>query len=323
MKKPVKVAVSGAAGQIGYALIFRIAAGEMLGPDQPVILHLLEIPQALEALEGIVMELHDCAFPLLQDIHISDQAEQAFAGVDYALLVGARPRGPGMERKDLLTANSKIFSHQGEALNRVATDSTRVLVVGNPANTNAWVAKHHAADMSPHQFSAMTRLDHNRACAAVAQKLNVLVREIDRVTIWGNHSATQYPDLHHAKVSKQDVMPMISQTWYVDEFIPSVQQRGTAVIKARGASSAASAANAAMAHMHDWVLGHGDVSWTSMAVFSDGSYGIPEGLCYSFPVTCHGGQYEIVQDLAINDFSRRQMDITVEEMQQEIAAVSG
>ncbi|HEY8570432.1 malate dehydrogenase [Microbulbifer sp.] len=322
MKAPVRVAVTGAAGQISYSLLFRIASGEMLGKDQPVILQLLEITPALEALKGVAMELEDCAFPLLAGIVQSDDATVAFKDVEYALLVGARPRGPGMERKDLLEANAAIFSAQGKALNEVAARNVKVLVVGNPANTNALIAQRNAPDLDPRNFTAMTRLDHNRALTQLANKTGSTVNDITHMTIWGNHSATQYPDLHQAKVNGEDAMGKVDQEWYETDFIPTVQQRGAAIIKARGASSAASAANAAIDHMRDWALGTAEGDWTSMAVYSDGSYGIQEGLIYSFPVTCKNGDWEIVQGVDINEFSREKMTATETELAEERDAVA-
>ncbi|GMV68434.1 MAG: malate dehydrogenase [Pseudomonadota bacterium] len=317
MKKPVRVAVTGAAGQIGYALNFRIASGAMLGPDQPVILQLLEVPQAQEALKGVVMELNDCAFPLLADVIATDRPEEAFKDADYALLVGARPRGPGMERKDLLEANAQIFSVQGKAMDQHASRDIRVLVVGNPANTNALIAASNARSLDRRQFTAMTRLDHNRAVHQIAAKLGRHVNDVRRVTIWGNHSSTQYPDLHHATVGGKAALEQVDQGWYADEFIPVVQQRGAAIIKARGSSSAASAASAAIDHMRTWALGTAEGDWVSMAIPSDGSYGIPEGVVYSYPVVCKNGQYEIVQGLEINAFSRARMDATYQELNEE------
>ncbi|MDX1556478.1 MAG: malate dehydrogenase, partial [Xanthomonadales bacterium] len=310
MKPPVRVAITGAAGQIGYQLCFRIAAGDMLGPDQPVTLQLLEITPALGALEGVVMELKDCAFPLLSGVVATDNAEQAFEGADYALLVGAKPRGPGMERSDLLAENGKIFGPQGRALNAVASRSVKVLVVGNPANTNALIAQAAAPDLDPRNFTAMTRLDHNRALAQLAEKTGTHHSKIRKMTIWGNHSSTQYPDLHHAEVDGNAALEEVDQAWYTDKFIPDVQQRGAAIIKARGASSAASAASAAIDHMRSWAYGTPDGDWVSMAVPADGSYGIEPGVIYSYPCTCSGGNYSIVQGLDLNDFSRARMDAT-------------
>lgn len=321
MKAPVRVAVTGAAGQISYALLFRIASGSMLGSDQPVILQLLEITPAMDALEGVVMELNDCAFPLLHDIVTSDDPEVAFKEADYALLVGARPRGPGMERKDLLEANAAIFSVQGKAINKVANADIKVLVVGNPANTNALIAASNAPDIDPKQFTAMTRLDHNRAISQVSEKLDVQTTEIKRMTIWGNHSATQYPDVSNATAKGKSVAEAVDQKWLEDDFIPTVQQRGAAIIKARGASSAASAGSSAVDHMRTWALGTDDGDWVSMAIPSDGSYGIEPGIIYSYPVTCKGGKYEIVQGLEISDFSRERMDASENELREERAAI--
>ena len=321
MKTPVRVAVTGAAGQIGYALLFRIAAGDMLGPDQPVILQLLEITPALPALQGVVMELNDCAFPTLHGVVASDDANVAFANVDYALLVGARPRGPGMERKDLLEANGAIFGPQGRALNAHAERSVKVLVVGNPANTNSLIAQQNAPDLDPRCFTAMVRLDHNRAISQMAEKTGALNTDIQRVTIWGNHSSTQYPDIHHATVKGNAALQQVDQAWYEKEFIPTVQQRGAAIIKARGASSAASAASAAIDHMRSWALGTGDGDWVSMGVPSDGSYGIDPGVIYGYPCVCRNGEYEIVQGLEINAFSRARMDATDKELREERAGV--
>jgi malate dehydrogenase len=321
MKAPVRVAVTGAAGQIGYALLFRIAAGDMLGPDQPVILNLLEITPALDALKGVVMELNDCAFPLLADIVATDDANVAFKDADYALLVGARPRGAGMERKDLLEANGKIFGPQGKALNDHAKRDVKVLVVGNPANTNALIAQQNAPDLDPKCFTAMVRLDHNRAMSQLAEKTGKHNTDIKNMIIWGNHSSTQYPDLHHATVDGTNAMELVDQDWYEDGFIPTVQQRGAAIIKARGASSAASAASAAIDHMRSWALGTPEGEWVSMGIPSDGSYGIEPGVIYGYPVTCKGGKYEIVQGLEINEFSRQRMDATARELREERSAV--
>jgi malate dehydrogenase len=321
MTQPVRVAVTGAAGQIGYSLIFRIASGQLLGPNQPVSLHLLEITPALDALRGVVMELRDCAFPLLHDIVATDRADEAFDGAQVALLVGARPRGPGMERKDLLSANAKIFSAQGKALNDNADRDVRVLVVGNPANTNALITSSNAPDIDPANITAMTRLDHNRASAQLAAKTGNHVTEVRQMTIWGNHSATQYPDIHHALVAGKPALDLVDQAWFSDTFIPLVQQRGAAIIKARNASSAASAASAAIDHMHDWALGTADDNWVSMGIPADGSYGIAAGIVYSYPVRCAGGKYTIVQDLAINDFSRERMGATEKELREERAAI--
>ena len=322
MTSPVRVTVTGAAGQISYSLLFRIAAGEMLGPNQPVILQMLEITPALEALKGVAMELEDCAFPLLAGMVCTDDANEAFKDSQYALLVGARPRGPGMERKDLLEANAAIFSAQGKAINDHADADIKVLVVGNPANTNALIAQRNAPNIDPRQFTAMTRLDHNRALSQLANKLDVSINEVTHMTIWGNHSATQYPDLHHTQVSGELAIDRVDQDWYESDFIPVVQQRGAAIIKARGASSAASAANAAIAHMRSWALGSDDGDWVSMGVYSDGSYGITEGLIYSFPCVCKDGNWSIVQGLDINDFSRDKMTATQQELIEERDAVA-
>lgn len=322
MNSPVRVTVTGAAGQISYSLLFRIAAGEMLGPNQPVILQMLEITPALDALKGVAMELEDCAFPLVEGIVCTDQADIAFKDTDYALLVGARPRGPGMERKDLLEANAAIFSAQGKAINDNASRDIKVLVVGNPANTNALITQRNAPDIDARQFTAMTRLDHNRAMSQIADKAGKTINDVKNMTIWGNHSATQYPDLHHAKVDGQLAIDMVDQSWYEDEFIPTVQQRGAAIIKARGASSAASAANAAIAHMRTWVQGTEADDWVSMGVYSDGSYGITEGLIYSFPCTCEAGDWKIVQGLEINEFSRGKMSATEQELTEEKEGVA-
>ena len=321
MTSPVRVTVTGAAGQISYSLLFRIAAGEMLGHDQPVILQMLEITPALEALKGVAMELEDCAFPLLAGMVCTDDASEAFKDSDYALLVGARPRGPGMERKDLLEANAAIFSAQGKALNDNASREIKVLVVGNPANTNALITQRNAPDIDPRQFTAMTRLDHNRAMSQIANKTGSTINDVTHMTIWGNHSATQYPDLHEAKVSGRSAIELVDQDWYETDFIPTVQQRGAAIISARGASSAASAANAAIAHMRTWALGTTDGDWVSMGVYSDGSYGIAEGLIYSFPCVCKDGDWEIVQGVEINEFSRGKMEATENELAEERDAV--
>jgi malate dehydrogenase len=320
MKEPVRVAVTGAAGQISYSLLFRIASGQLLGIDQPVILQLLEIPPAMEALSGVVMELHDCAFELVQEIVATDDPNVAFKDVDYALLVGSRPRGPGMERKDLLEANAAIFSVQGKSLNDHASRDVRVLVVGNPANTNSLIAQRNAPDLDPRHFTAMTRLDHNRAVTQLAQKTGKHVVDVKELSIWGNHSATQYPDISHASIDGTAADSLVDQSWIEETFIPIVQQRGAAIIKARGLSSAASAANAAIEHMRDWALGT-DGEVVSMAVYSDGSYGITKGLIYSFPCTCAGGDWAIVQGLAINDFSRGKMNETETELIEERDAV--
>ena len=322
MQAPVRVTVTGAAGQIGYALLFRIASGSMLGDDQPVILQLLDITPAMAALGGVKMELDDCAFPLLADVICADDPEIAFKDSDYALLVGARPRGPGMERKDLLEANAAIFGVQGKAINAVASKDIKVLVVGNPANTNALITQRNAPDIDPRQFTAMTRLDHNRAKTQLAQKTGSTVNDIRQMTIWGNHSATQYPDLHHALVSGESAMNGLDMDWYGDTFIPTVQQRGAAIIEARGASSAASAANAAVDHMRSWALGTPADDWVSMGVIADGSYGIEPGLIYSFPCRCTGGDWEIVQDLDISAFSQEKMDATEQELTEERDAVA-
>ena len=317
MTAPLNVAITGAAGQIGYALIFRVASGALLGPDERVNLHLLEITPALPALQGVVMELNDCAFPTLNRVVASDDARVAFRDCQIALLVGARPRGPGMERKDLLLANAQIFSAQGKALNEVADRKVRVLTVGNPANTNALIARANARDLNPRNFTAMTRLDHNRALWQLAEKTGAQPSEIRRMTIWGNHSSTQYPDLRHAEVAGKPAKSLVSQQWIEESFIPVVQQRGAAVIKARGASSAASAASAVIDHMRSWLNGTREGDWVSMAVPSDGSYGIPEGVVYSYPVTLAGGEYRIVPGLAVDEFSRKRMDATLAELREE------
>jgi malate dehydrogenase len=321
MKTPVRVAITGAAGNIGYAMAFRIAAGDMLGPDQPVILQLLEIPPAMPALQGVVMELNDCAFPLLAGVVTSDDANVAFKDVDYAMLVGARPRGPGMERKDLLTANGAIFGPQGKALNAHAARGVKVLVVGNPANTNALIAAASAPDLDRRQFTAMTRLDHNRALSQLAEKTGSHVNDINKMIIWGNHSATQYPDISKCTVKGQAATGLVNQEWYRNDFIPTVQQRGAAIIKARGASSAASAASSAIDHMRTWALGTAEGDWVSMAVPSDGSYGIAEGVIYSYPCVCRNGRYEIVQGLDLDDFSRDKMKATDQELREERASI--
>jgi len=317
MKPAVNVAITGAAGQIGYALAFRAASGALLGTDTRVRLHLLEITPALPALSGVLMELADCAFPTLEQAIATDDASVAFRDCQVAMLVGARPRGPGMERKDLLLANAQIFSAQGKALNAVADRNVRVLVVGNPANTNALIAQQNARDLNPRNFTAMTRLDHNRALAQLADKTGAHVTDIRRMTIWGNHSATQYPDLSHALVNGQSAPALLERKWIEETFIPTVQQRGAAVIKARGASSAASAASAAIDHVHTWVHGTPKDDWVSMAVPADGSYGIPAGVIYSYPVTIANGEYRIVPGLAIDDFSRKRMDATHAELLEE------
>ncbi len=321
MKAPVRVTITGAAGQIGYQLAFRIASGQMLGNDQPVILQLLEIPPALPALQGVVMELDDCAFPTLAGIVATADPNVAFEKADYALLVGARPRGPGMERKDLLEANAAIFSVQGKAMNDHASRDIKVLVVGNPANTNSLIAQANAPDLKPRNFTAMMRLDHNRAKAQLAAKTDSHVNDIACMTIWGNHSATQYPDVSQATVGGKAASDLVDQGWLADEFIPVVQQRGAAIIKARGASSAASAASAAIDHVRDWALGTPDGDWVSMGIPADGSYGIEPGIIYSYPVRCSGGDYEIVQGLSIDDFSRERMDATEAELREERAAI--
>ncbi len=319
-KAPVRVAVTGAAGQIGYALLFRIASGEMLGKDQPVILQLLEIPdeKAQKALKGVMMELDDCAFPLLHGMVAASDPMVAFKDVGVALLVGARPRGPGMERKDLLEANGKIFSPQGQALDKVASRDVKVLVVGNPANTNALIAMKNAPSLKPQQFTAMMRLDHNRSLTQIAQKTGNAVSDVKKMTIWGNHSATQYPDVFQAEVGGKKAWPMINdQAWLESTFIPTVQKRGAAIIEARGLSSAASAANAAIDHIRDWSLGTAAGDWVSMGIPSDGSYGIPEGVLYGYPVTCKNGTYEIVKGIEISEFSRKRMDATLQELHEE------
>jgi malate dehydrogenase len=317
MKQPLNVTITGAAGQIGYALAFRVASGQMLGADQPVNLHLLEITAALPGLQGIEMELKDCAFPTLNRVIVTDQATVAFQDCQAAMLVGARPRGPGMERKDLLLANAQIFSAQGRAMNAVAARNVRVLVVGNPANTNALIARSNAPDLPARNFTAMTRLDHNRALSQLADKTGTHVNDIRRMTIWGNHSSTQYPDLSHCLVGGRAAKGLVDQPWIEEYFIPTVQQRGAAVIKARGASSAASAASAAMDHMRFWFLGTTEGDWTSMAVPSDGSYGVRDGITYSYPVTCRNGDYQIVQGLTIDEFSRKRMELTEAELREE------
>jgi malate dehydrogenase len=321
-KPPVRVAITGAAGQIGYQLAFRIASGQMLGTDQPVILQLLEITPAMDALKGVAMELQDCAFETLHDVVVTDRAEVGFKDATHALLVGARPRGPGMERKDLLLANAQIFSAQGKALNAVADRNIKVLVVGNPANTNALIARENAPDIDARNFTAMTRLDHNRAAAQLAAKTGTLVSDIGGIIIWGNHSATQVPDLAHATVAGTPALQRVQREWYTDEFIPTVQQRGAAIIKARGASSAASAASAAIDHIRDWQLGTPGDSWVSMAVASDGSYGVAEGVVYSYPVKCRNGNYEVVQGLDIDEFCRAKMDASEAELREERDGVS-
>ena len=317
MKNPLTVTITGAAGNIGYALAFRIASGQMLGADQPINLNLLEIPAAANAVQGVVMELNDCAFATLNRVTATHDAHTAFKDCHFAMLVGARPRGPGMERKDLLLENAKIFSAQGTALDAVASRDVRVLVVGNPANTNALIAQRNAPSLAADRFTAMTRLDHNRARAQLTERTGVALSRVKRVMIWGNHSATQYPDLHHASVDGKPALSVVGEQWFKDTFIPTVQQRGAAVIKARGTSSAASAASAAIDHMHDWVKGTAEGDWVSMAVPSDASYGIPEGVIYSYPVTCRDGRYSIVQNLSINEFSRDKILATHRELCEE------
>jgi malate dehydrogenase len=321
-KTPVRVAITGAAGQIGYQLAFRIASGQLFGPEQPIILQLLEITPALGALNGVAMELDDCAFDTLHSVVVTDQAAVAFRDLNYAFHVGARPRGPGMERKDLLLENAKIFSAQGKSLNETADRKAKILVVGNPANTNALIARENAKDLDPRNFTAMTRLDHNRAKAQLAAKAKTHVSDVRGVTIWGNHSATQFPDLAHAAVKGKPALEAVSQQWYREEFIPLVQQRGAAIIKARGASSAASAASAAIDHVRDWALGTDGEDWVSMAVASDGSYGIPEGVVYSYPVRCMRGDYRIVQGLSVDDFARAKLAATDQELREERAGVA-
>ncbi len=319
-KPPVRVAITGAAGQIGYSLLFRIASGDMLGKDQPVILQLLEIPdeKAQKALKGVMMELDDCAFPLLHSMLPASDPMVAFKDVDVALLVGARPRGPGMERKDLLEANGKIFAPQGQALDKVAKRDVKVLVVGNPANTNCLIAMKNAKSLKPVQFTAMMRLDHNRATSQIAQKIAKPIASVTKVTVWGNHSATQYPDLFQAECEGKKVWPMINdQAWLEGSFIPTVQKRGAAIIEARGLSSAASAANAAIDHVRNWVLGTAEGDWVSMGIPADGSYGVAEGVLYGYPVTCKGGQYQIVKGIEVSDFSRKRMDATLKELHEE------
>jgi malate dehydrogenase len=323
MKKPVRVTITGAAGQIGYQLAFRIASGQMLGHDQPVILQLLEIPPALPALGGVVMELDDCAFSTLAGTVATDDATKAFRDSDFALLVGARPRGPGMERKDLLEANAQIFSIQGKAINEQASREIRILVVGNPANTNALITRCNAPEIDPRQITAMTRLDHNRAIAQLAARTGKHVTDVRQMIVWGNHSATQYPDIHHATIGGVPALDLVETEWLTGEFIPRVQQRGAEIIKARGASSAASAASAAIDHMRDWALGSKEDDWVSMAIPADGSYGIGEGIVYSYPVRCGDGDYKIVQGLEIDEFSRERMRATESELREERAAIEG
>lgn len=322
MTQAARVTITGAAGQIGYQLAFRIASGQLLGTSQPVILQLLEITPALNALRGVVMELEDCAFPALQGVVATDKAEEAFRDADYALLVGAKPRGPGMERADLLKENARIFSAQGKAMNDHASRNLRVLVVGNPANTNALIAQRNAPDLNPANFTAMTRLDHNRALAQLAAKTGTHVNQIKRMTIWGNHSSTQHPDISQALVNDRAARDLVPQEWVANDFIPTVQQRGAAIIKARGLSSAASAASAAIDHIRDWALGTPGDDWVSMAVPSDGSYGIKEGIIYSYPCRCAKGKYEIVQGLPVSDFSRARMDATEKELREERTAIA-
>lgn len=322
MKAPVRVTVTGAAGQISYSLLIRIASGQMLGPDQPVILQMLEITPALDALNGVAMELEDCAFPLLAGMVQTDDPNVAFKDTDYALLVGARPRGPGMERKDLLEANAAIFSTQGKAINDNASRDIKVLVVGNPANTNALIAQRNAPDIDPRNFTAMMRLDHNRSLSQLASKTGKHNTDVKNMIVWGNHSATQFPDLHHATVAGTPAMELVDQEWYENDFIPTVQQRGAAIIKARGLSSAASAANAAVDHMRDWALSSAEGDYVSMGIYSDGSYGIEEGLMYSFPCVCKDGQWEIVQGLENNEFSLGKMKATEQELKEERDAVA-
>ena len=317
MKKPLNVAITGAAGQIGYALAFRVASGAMLGPDQPVNLHLLEITPALPTLQGVVMELNDCAFPTLNKVVATDDAKVAFKDCHAALLVGARPRGPGMERKDLLLANAQIFSAQGKALDAVAARDVRVLVVGNPANTNALIAMKNAPSLKPQSFTAMTRLDHNRALSQLAEKTGTHVNDIQKMIIWGNHSATQYPDINHCLVQGKPARSLVDAAWIEKDFIPTVQQRGAAIIKARGASSAASAGSAAIDHIRDWFRGSANGDWVSMGIPSDGSYGIPEGIMYGYPVTCKNGQFQIVQGLQQSEFSKSKMQATLKELEEE------
>ena len=314
MKTPVHIAVTGAAGQISYALMFRLIAGDLAGADQPVVLHLLEVPEAAQALSGVAMELEDCASPLLADVIVASDPREAFASADLVFLIGARPRGPGMERRDLLQVNAEIFASQGRALNAVAKRSVKVLVIGNPANTNALIALRNAPDLLPANFAAMTRLDHNRAVSQLAARCGCSVDQIRKVAIWGNHSITQYPDLHHALVGGQPALSLVDHGWFSDEFIPTVQKRGATVIEARGKSSAASAAHAAIDHMRNWIYGTPSDDWVSMAVCSDGSYGVTEGLMYSFPVTVRDGQYHVVQDLPISEFSRERMRLTEAEL---------
>jgi malate dehydrogenase len=321
MTQAARVTITGAAGQIGYQLAFRIASGQLLGSNQPVILQLLEIPPALDALKGVAMELEDCAFPTLHGVIATDQPDEAFRDSDYALLVGAKPRGPGMERADLLKGNAAIFSVQGKAMNDHASRDLKVLVVGNPANTNALIAQQNAPDLNPANFTAMTRLDHNRALAQLAAKTDAHVSQIRHMTIWGNHSSTQYPDIGEVTINDREAADLVDESWTVDDFIPTVQQRGAAIIKARGLSSAASAASAAIDHMRDWALGTPGDDWVSMGIPADGSYGIEPGIIYSYPCRCSQGKYEIVQDLEVSEFSRTRMDETDAELREERAAV--
>jgi malate dehydrogenase len=321
MKPPVKVTITGAAGHIGYALAFRIASGAMFGQQQPVILRLLEIPQAISSLNGVGMELEDCAFPLLHDIVLTDDPAIAFREADYAILIGAKPRSKGMERKDLITENAKIFSAQGQAINRHASRNVRVLVVGNPANTNALIAASNAPDLDRRQFTAMTRLDHNRALGQLANKTNSLVADITRMTIWGNHSMTQYPDIGNCLVKGTPALDLVSRDWAIDHFIPNIQRRGAVIIEARGLSSAASAADAVVDHLHDWALGTAEGDWVSMGVASDGSYGIAEGVVFSLPVTCRDGGYEIVQGLELDEFSQGRLRTSEKELREERAVI--
>lgn len=321
MKPAVKVTITGAAGHIGYALVFRIASGAMFGQDQPVILRLLEIPQSMSSLNGVGMELEDCAFPLLHDIVLTDDPAIGFRGTDYAILIGAKPRSKGMERKDLITENAKIFSHQGKAINDHASSDVRVLVVGNPANTNALIASSNAPDLDRRQFTAMTRLDHNRALGQLANKTNSLVADINRMTIWGNHSMTQYPHIDNCLVNGKPVYELVSRDWAIDHFIPRIQRRGAEIIEARGLSSAASAADAVVDHVHDWAIGTRDGDWVSMAVHSDGSYGIEEGIVFSHPVTCKAGNYEIVQGLELDELSISRLKASEKELREERAII--
>ena len=321
MKNPVKVTITGAAGHIGYALAFRVASGEMFGPDQPVILRLVEIPQAMSSVNGVGMELEDCAFPLLYDVVLTDDATIGFRETDYAILIGAKPRGKGMERKDLIEENAKIFSAQGRAINDHASDQARVLVVGNPANTNALIAASNAPDLDRRQFTAMTRLDHNRSLGRLANKTNSLVADTTRMTIWGNHSMTQYPDISNCLIKGTPALDLVSRDWAIDHFIPRIQRRGSEIIEARGLSSAASAADAVVDHVRDWVLGTPESDWVSMAVPSDGSYGIAEGVVFSYPVTCKNGEYEIVQNLTLDEFSQSRLNASERELREERAVI--